>query len=59
MNTMDTEPVLLIQTRGGNKSCVHPMRLGIITEQIAGAMVAYDPDATRQPANKATAAALK
>jgi hypothetical protein len=36
---------------------VYQKDLGPNTDQIAGAMVAYDPDATWQPANKATVAA--
>jgi hypothetical protein len=37
---------------------VYQKDLGPITEQIASVMVAYNPDATWQPANKATVAAL-
>jgi hypothetical protein len=38
---------------------VYQKDLGFNTEQIASAMVSYDPDATWQPANKATFAAQK
>jgi hypothetical protein len=51
----DTGVMTFIVNQDGQ---VYQKDLGLNTTQIASAMVAYDPDATWQPANKATVAAL-
>src|ERR1035437_1068904 len=52
----DSGVMTVVVNQGGQ---VYQKDLGPNTGQIAGAMVAYDPDAAWQPANKATVAASK